>query len=111
MMHMEKQDAIDFFSTLYRGEHHIPAGGIKPFGQGWSVNHYSSLATFDFDELTRLVFLAHDRAVRVEIMQGGPRAVKIAIFQRQRTGDNAWQRHPTIDEALTMWRAGQKPTY
>ena len=100
---MTREEAIAFFAEFYCGEHHIPRKGLKPCGNGWSVNHRGSLATFDFNTLTRLVFLAHDRCVRVEIMHGGPGSLKIGIWQRDRNGSST-QRHPTITEALETWR-------
>lgn len=96
------QEAEDFFSELYLGKHHIPAK-IKPFGQGWCINHSGDLSTFDGNTLTRLVFLAHDKCMRVEIQQGGRKAVKIAIWKRVRYG-SIYERHPTIEDALVQWR-------
>ena len=101
---MTREAAEDFFSALYGGKHHIPRGGLHEFGLGWSVNHYGDLSTFDFDKLTCLVFLAHDRAVRVEVSNSGPRMVKISIWQRKRDGQHMYDRHPTIEEALARWR-------
>lgn len=101
---MTKESATEFFSVLFHGEHHIP-GDVRPFGRGWKVNCYSGrLSTFDFNDLTRLVLLAHDRCVRVEIVQGGPGRIGVAIWQRHsRVGDFA-SRHPTIEQALADWR-------
>ncbi len=95
--------AEDFFSELYHGRHHIPKGGLHEFGHGWCVNHYGDLATFDFDTLTRLVFLAHDRCMRAEIQMSGPGMVKICVWQRQRSGRIS-ERHPTLGEAMKRWR-------
>ena len=86
-MELTKEEATEFFSELYGGKHHIPRGGLHDFGCGWSVNHYGDLSTFDFDELTCLVFLCHDRAIRAEVMCSGPRMVKISIWKRKREGD------------------------
>ena len=97
------QEAEDFFSELYHGKHHIP-GKIRAFGQGWCINHHGSLSTFDFDDLTRLVFLAHDKCIRVELIQGGPRAIGIAIFKRKGRTGSMYERHPTIEAALGIWR-------
>ena len=105
-MQMPYEEAEEFFSELYLGKHHFPSK-IKPYGQGWHINHWGDLSTFDFDTLTRLVFLAHDSCTRVEISQGGPRAVKIAIWKRQRTG-SIYERHPTIEDALKTWRKHNK---
>ena len=96
------EDAELFFDKLFMGKHHIP-GKIKPYGEGWTVSHYGDMSTYDFDMLTRLVFLSHDMCMRSSVMQSGPRMVKIAVWKRIREGSMS-QRHPTIEEALTRWR-------
>lgn len=101
---MTKEEAIDFFAHLFRGKHHIPQSGVKPYGQGWCVNHYGDLATFDFDMLTRFVFLAHDRCCRASVLSSGPRMVKLAIWQRNTRTGSMFERHPTIEHALASWR-------
>lgn len=101
---MTKEQAEAFFGELFHGEHHIP-GEVRPFGLGWKVNAYSgSLATFDFDGLTRLVLLAHDRCVRAELVAGGPGRVGIAIWQRRARTGGMGERHPTIEQAFASWR-------
>ena len=102
-MDLPKEEALSFFSELYFGAHHIPGRGIKEYGPGWCVNHYGDLSTFDFDKLTRLVFLAHDRCMRVEIGSSGPNMVKIIIHKRTREGSMS-QRHPTLEQAFELWR-------
>ena len=102
-MKMCFKEAENFFSELYFGKHHIP-GKIKPFGPGWELNHYGELATFDFSMLTRLVFLAHDKCVRVSIMNSGPGMIKIVLYQRSRRDGYVFERHPTIENALKDWR-------
>jgi len=103
------EQAVDFFSALYGGKHHIPgarygdAKNVKVWGTGWSVSHYGDLSTYDFDMLTRLVLLAHDRCVRACIRQGGPGGVKVCISARDREGGFS-ERHPTIEEALARFR-------
>lgn len=100
---LTKEQAEDFFGEVFCGKHHIPSE-LKPYGTGWKVNAHASLSTFDFNELTKLVFLAHDRCMRVEIVQGGPGRVGIVIWKRGgRTGD-IWYRHPTIEQALEVHR-------
>ena len=106
-MKLSKEEAVTFFSAFYRGEHHFPSE-LKPYGEGWSMSHFGSLATFDFDELTRLVFLAHDRCIRVEISQGGPNRLRIAIWKREREGPQ-YARHPTIQEAAEAFQTGVRP--
>ena len=81
------QEAEDFLSDFYLGKHHIPS------------------KIHEFDDLTRLVFLAHDRCVRVEIGNSGPGMIKIIIHKRHhRDGQPSYERHPTIETALKTWR-------
>lgn len=102
-MQTQLKDAESFFSDLYDGLHHLP-GKIKPFGEGWSVNHSADLSTFDFNTLTRLVFIAHDRCMRASIMQSGPGMVKIVVWKREGRTGSMCSKHPTIEEALDVWR-------
>jgi hypothetical protein len=98
------EEAVAFFATIYGGEHNIP-GKLKEWGLGWKLSHPGELATFDSDKLTALVLLAHDRAIRVSIMQGGPRRLAIVLFKRQAAGKSMSERHPTIAQALITWRS------
>ena len=106
-MTMAKEQATAFFAEFYGGEHHIPKGGVRVWGVGWYVNHRAGneLATFDSDRLTRLVFLAHDRAVRVAINDCGLGMVRVCIWQRAREANQFWARHPTLEQAVAAWRA------
>lgn len=105
---MTREEAVSFFSELYCGKHHIPAPGcfgehgVREFGHGWYVCHYTDMATWDHNMLTRAVFLAHDRCYRLEISPAG-RYTRIAIHPRKR-GGSIMTDHPTLEEAVTMWR-------
>lgn len=109
-MKLEKQEAIDFFAEFFGGEHHIP-NGLKEWGSGWCVNSgRSDLATYDFNGLTRLVFMAHDKCIRVEIKPSGPGMIKICLHKRQREGGFS-KEHPTLETAVSNWREkNQTPT-
>ena len=110
-LRLTREDAVAFFSALFRGEHHIPNGsrrgddGVTPHGLGWCViDDGTNWATFDFNELTRLVFLAHDRCLRVEVTPARNGKLKIAIWRREREGAQS-RRHPTLEKAVEAWRA------
>lgn len=65
-------------SFVWRGLHNAPKIKKEPLGNGremWELNT-SPLATFDFDELTRLVLAAHEYAVRAEVAPSGPGALR-----------------------------------
>lgn len=101
-MILSEKEARAFFAALYGGEHHFPSK-LKPHGYGWSMGQFGSLATFDDDGLTRLVLLAHERCIRVQIEQGGPNRLRIAIYKREREG-RMYERHPTIEQAIEKFR-------
>ena len=102
-MQMTYEEAEAFFGIIYYGKHHIPYP-IKPWGYGWIISVSGRMATFDFNDLTRLIFLAHDRCIRAEVIHGGPRRVRIAIWKRYKRDGSMMERHPTIEQALSLWR-------
>jgi len=101
-MKTTKEDAELFFGRLFDGLHHCPS--IRPFGGGWCVNHYGDLSTYDFDGLSRLVFLAHDMCMRASVLSSGPRMVKVAVWKRDRRNGSFSEKHPRIETALAKWR-------
>lgn len=102
MEHLTKEEATKFFSILYGGEHHIP-GDLKEWGRGWSVIHRGgAMATYDYSDLTRLVILAHETCIRAEVRNGGPGAIKICIWRRERESDNMSQRHPALEDNIKL---------
>ena len=70
-----------------------------------NIDKYGTrLSTWDWDELTRLVFLCHDRALRVEIEPCNFRIIRLIFSQRtSRIGDFC-TRHPTVEMALENHR-------
>lgn len=103
---MTLEQATDFFAEAFLGKHHIPSE-VRPWCGGWKVNAFAGdlgLSTYDADMLTRLVFLAHDRCIRLSVRQGGPQAVAIVIHQRDTRTGSINHLHPTLDQALANWR-------
>lgn len=93
---------------LFGGWHHID-GPIKQFGDG--VQHNASpnwFSTFDFNLLTRLVFMAHDRCIRASVDPSGPGLIKVTLFKRHTREGSMSQRHPTLDEAIQIYRSREK---
>ena len=64
----------------------------------------NQLATYDFDALTRLVILAHDRCYRLALSQSAPRRIRIEIWRRRGRNGDFTQRHATIEEAIASVR-------
>lgn len=103
--HLTEQEATAFFAKFYGGEHHIP--GFKPerHGFGWMVKHdRGDLATFDFNQLTKLVVLGHDQCIRVSVEGLRKNAVIIAIWKRQGREGGMSLRHPTLEDHVSKIR-------
>lgn len=56
------------------------------------------LATYDGSQLTLLVVLAHDQAIRLSIRAGGFRGLTLRFHPRQRPG-NVFTGHPSLERA------------
>jgi hypothetical protein len=92
------------------GVHYVGDGLLER--ADWSHPHhvtlacppYANLATYDGDYLTRLVLLAHDLALRVEVRPHGPQYVGLFFTMRSRA-DGFARHHPTIEDVVTEWRA------
>ncbi len=86
------------------GLHHLES----PHKIDWSHPNFTAipcsepLDTYDFDRMTRLVFLAHDHCIRVQI-SAGRGGLKLMFHPRQREGGMS-QRHPGLEQAVAVWR-------
>lgn len=91
---------------LFHGEHHLP-GKVKECGpRGIEINgrYGCHMATFDYDQLTRAVFMAHDRCIRFEVLPSGPGMLRLHFHRRHKREGQMHERHPTLENALAKWR-------
>lgn len=91
-----------FVSDLFGGLHHAPNESKWKWESPTQVSmtcRADGWATFDGEMLTRLVLLAHARAVRVELSPRGPGYLELRFSQRKREGA-MHERHPTIEQAI-----------
>lgn len=99
----------DLLGDLYGGIYHIDDKQLRAVD--WAYPHHieffttDSFATTDFNNLTHLVFLAHDYCVRVQIdaKPHGKHELRLRFHPRQRTG--TWsETHWTIEQAVASYR-------
>lgn len=76
---------------------------IWDFGNGVSLTWFQELATWDFDQLSRLVFLCHTARIRCSVTAVAPRTMRLSFWQRKAAGDMA-VRHPNLDEAVEAFK-------
>lgn len=87
---------IAALAEFAKGKHHLPK--VHTWGRGVCVNWFQGLSTFDYDNLTRLVLVAHKHAVRIEIGSSGPRMVRIIAHRRTHDTAGINERHPTLED-------------
>lgn len=90
---------------LFGGWHHLH-NPIRPYGDGVEYNTSPSwFSTFDFNLLTRYVFLAHDRCIRASLGSSGPRLIKLILHRRHKREGRLMEYHPTLEEAAQTYRS------
>lgn len=96
----------DLLGYLFAGVYHIDRAVLRA---DWSnpswivvILRYETLSTFDNSLLTRLVFLAHHLALRVEVTAAAPNLLRLTFHQRRREG-RIFERHPSLQEAVAAF--------
>ncbi len=103
-MTADQTECMDMLSDLVGGDHHI-TGNVYEFGRGIRASVFSGrLSTFDFNMLTHLVLMAHDRCIRAEIIASAPGRIGIALHKRHARDGSNTKRHPTIEEAIDSYQ-------
>lgn len=74
------------------------------------LNVRQNISTFDFNELTNLVFLCHEARIRLNIRQGGPGRLGL-VFSRRCAEGGLYSRHPNLDEAVADLRSWLPPDH
>jgi len=93
----------DLLGDVFRGIYHV-SDAVTNKRVDWESSRFitvrlpMALATFDGSDLTRLVVLAHDRCIRVQ-MDGR----KVSFSPREREGSST-ERHPPLEMAAAAIR-------
>jgi hypothetical protein len=103
------RDVADLLGELFYGIYHINDAAL--WRVEWDNNNHimfslgwRNLSTVDFDDLTRLVFLAHHMAIRVSVEGSKSHYIRLVFSKRSRSG-NGIQRHPTLDESVARFKS------
>ena len=103
------EKVADLLGDLFAGIYHIDHKALVRVD--WSNPHWIEVtvrshgfSTWDFNLLTKLVVLCHDRCIRCEILPlSNWGYFKLNFHQRTRDGSIA-HGHPTMEEAVAMIR-------
>jgi hypothetical protein len=86
---------------VFGGFHHLPE--FKECGNGVRVLlHNRELATWDYDHLTALVFLAHTNCIRISVCTAGMK-LEVRGYARDPSAKGIAHRHPSLLEAITRY--------
>lgn len=97
--------AANLIGDWQRGIYHVQCQAINT---DWTrerfvrLIYHGYISTFDDNDLTRLVVLAHDRCIRVQVAPC-MRYLEIMLHPRERTGGLSY-RHDTIEDAISRVR-------
>lgn len=75
----------------------------RGWGSGIAVPWRRDLSTYDYDGLTKLVFLCHEGRIRCEIRPHSPGFLLLAFFPRDDSGGIS-RRHPNLAEAVAAFQ-------
>jgi len=105
----DQWECAQLLANVHHGFNHM-FGKIHPWGKGIKLNSTCSnnLATYDFNGLTRLVVLAHEQLIRVEITPSGPGMIGFIAHKRHSRDGRMHERHPTIEQATQDLRKQPK---
>jgi hypothetical protein len=97
-------DVADLLEDLV-GLHHLKGAPQIDWAHPLCVEvpWHGALSSFDDARLSTLLFLAHDRCLRVEVQPRSYRRFVLLFHRRARAGD-PHQRHPTLEEAVAAHR-------
>lgn len=100
-----EKKVVDIIGMVGGGIYNAPINPSKVdwnYGSGISVVWQREMSSWDFNQLSLLVFLCHTARIRVQIEGCGPRNMRLSFWQRKSSGDMA-VRHPDLAEAVASF--------
>lgn len=103
----DQKYCYDFLCNVFKGSWHIAGRIYSEDWEGIKYVHYSDLASWDNNLLTRFIVLAHDYSIRINIKPSSNKTMNILIHKRPKSVD--WNNDgnetcPTLDDAIKIVR-------
>ncbi len=97
----QQQECIDLLSKVFGGRHQL--NEIHAIGENTiAMSYWNALSTFDGGQLTHLVILAHEKAIRVEI-SADKSDLRIVLSYRGKREGMIFERHPDLETAIATY--------
>jgi len=106
-------EVADILGQVYRGIYHIRREVLHDrcdWRDPWRIELVvsdSGMSTHDFNHLTALVILCHDRCVRLAIEGCARNWLRLVFTRREGRDGSTYQNHPTLGEAVKSVREGR----
>lgn len=101
--------AADLLGDVFLGIYHLDGHQLRKVD--WSDDHaisivigWNDFSTFDGDILTRIVVLAHDRMMRVEVNPHTFHHLRLLITKRRSRTGSTYERCPTLEDHIKLLR-------
>lgn len=98
----------NLLGDVFKGIYHLSNGSLQKtnWENGYCIEYTlcGELSTVDFNLLTILVVLAHDRMIRVTIQGVGPGYMRLMFHQRTKRTGSMFERYPTIEDHIKQIR-------
>ena len=96
----------DLLGDVFRGIYHLSYRAIERCDwtdeQCICITLDNHMATWDGNDLTKLVVLAHDRLIRVDMKGIGPGYIRYWFHQRKSRTGSTYERMPTIEDHVKL---------
>jgi hypothetical protein len=102
------RDVADFLGDLFKGIYHLNLTSLRKVA--WNNPYFirvtinQGLATYDFDELTRIVVLSHDRKIRVSVEPLARSYLSLLFHKRITREGSIMERMPFLDDHVAQIR-------
>ena len=103
-------EVADLLGDLFDGIYHLEEKALRrvkwsdPYIIEITIMAYGSWATYDFDHLTRLVVLSHDRMIRASIQPCNFTHFKLMFHKRLTREGSIMERMPTMEDHVAQIR-------
>jgi hypothetical protein len=108
------ENVADLLNDVWSGIYHIDGKSLSKVdwtNNDWiRISIFGGLNSYDDDKLTRLVVLAHDRCLRLEINPCNFNHLELLFHQRDRVAD-FYHRMPTMEDHLELIRKNHERVY
>ena len=101
----DQYECCKLLADVVGGFHHIYTPIRESGSDGIETNICGSWASYDFDQLTKIIIMGFDRMIRIEISSCNMRYFKLRLHKRHKREGLIMEKIPRIEEYIEKIRA------